>query len=113
MPVTETSDEYLFLQVAEHDKVILKYHTDDCGQPCINFIPIFEDLSNDANYKDVVFLVINAENNPKAKQRILVKKQPVVTIYFKGQLLDSRHASTREGVEELLNELMERSNKST
>ncbi len=108
MPVTETSDEYLFLQVAEHDRVILKYHTDDCGQPCINFIPIFEGLSNEPMYKAVVFLVINAENNPKAKERILEKKQPVITIYFKGQLLDSRHASTKEGVEELLTELMTR-----
>ncbi|MCD6019583.1 MAG: thioredoxin family protein [Bacteroidetes bacterium] len=108
MPVTETSDEYLFLQVAEHDRVILKYHTDDCGLPCSNFIPVFEGLSDDLIYKDIVFLVINAENNPKAKQRILEKKQPVVTIYFKGQLLDSRHASTKEGVEELLKELMTR-----
>ena len=108
MPVTETSDAYLFLQVAEHDRVILKYHTDDCGMPCVNFIPVFEGLSNEVTYKDVVFLVVDADNNPRAKERILEKKQPVITIYFKGQLLDSRHASTREGVEELLQELMER-----
>lgn len=106
MPVTETSDAYLFLQVAENDRVILKYHTDDCGDACINFIPVFEGLSNDAMYKDVVFLVIDADNNPKAKQRILAKRQPVITLYFKGQLLDSRHASTKEGVEELLQELL-------
>lgn len=106
MPVTETSDEYLFLQVAENDRVILKYHTNDCGDPCIKFIPIFEDLSNDAAYKNVVFLVVDADKNPKAKQRILDTKQPVITIYHKGQLLDSRHASTKEGVQELLEELL-------
>ena len=105
MPVRETSDSILFLQGAEHDRVILKYHTNDCGEPCINFIPIFEALSNDPLYKDIVFLVIDADDNPRAKERILNKKQPVITIYYKGLLRDSRHASTREGVIELLEEL--------
>lgn len=106
MAVTETSDSFLFLQVAEHDRVILKYHTEECGKPCIDFIPIFEKLSRDHNYKDVIFLVIDADYNPKAKERILDKKQPVITIYYKGQLLDSRHASTKEGAEGLLEELL-------
>lgn len=106
MPVKETSDEYLFLQVAENDRVILKYHTNDCGKPCIDFIPIFEGLSNDERYKGIIFLVIDADNNPTAKQYILDKQQPVITIYHKGLLLDSRHASTKEGVEELLAELL-------
>lgn len=106
MPVTETSDAYLFLQVAENDRVILKYHTNDCGEACVNFIPVFQELSNDVKYKDVVFLVIDADNNPKAKRRILDKRQPVITLYFKGQLLDSRHVSSKEGVEEILQNLL-------
>jgi hypothetical protein len=106
MPVTETSDSFLFLQVAENDRVILKYHSNECGEPCINFIPVYKELSNDPQYKDVVFLVIDADHNPKAKERILDKRQPVITIYYKGQLLDSRHSSTKEGVEELLEELL-------
>ncbi|MCW3104094.1 MAG: Thioredoxin [Bacteroidetes bacterium] len=109
MPVTETTDSYLFLQVAENDRVILKYHTDDCGRACADFVPVYKELSNDPKYKDVIFLVINADDNPKAKQRILDKKQPVITLYFKGQLLDSRHSSTKEGVEELLEELLTKS----
>lgn len=108
MPVTETSDSFLFLQVAENDRVILKYHTNDCGAACINFKPIFEGLSNESKYQTIVFLVIDADNNPMAKKRILDKNQPVITIYYKGRLLDSRHASTKEGVEELLSELLTR-----
>lgn len=106
MAVTETSDSFLFLQVAEHDRVILKYHTNDCGQACIDFIPIYDGLSEDPKYKEVIFLVIDADDNPAAKQHILDKKQPVITIYYKGKLLDSRHASTKEGVEGLLEELL-------
>lgn len=106
MAVIETTDSFLFLQVAENDRVILKYHTDECGQPCINFIPVYKELSENPKYKDVIFLVIDADNNPVAKRRILDKKQPVITIYYKGKLLDSRHASTKEGVEGLLDELL-------
>ena len=108
MAVNETTDAFLFLQVADNDLVILKYHTDDCGPICIEFIPIYEDLSNDPRYKNVIFLTVDAENNPVAKRRILDKKQPVITIYSKGRLLDSRHANTKEGVEELLQELLEK-----
>lgn len=106
MPVTETTDSFLFLQVAENDRVILKYHTDDCGEACIKFISIYQDLSADPKYKNVLFLTINAEDNPTAKKRILDKLQPVITIYFNGKLLDSHHASTKEGVEVLLEKLI-------
>ena len=106
MPVTETTDSFLFLQVADNDRVILKYHTNECGEVCKQFIPVFESISNDLKYDKVVFLVIDADYNPQAKRRILDKKQPVITIYYKGQLLDSRHAATKEGVEELLEELI-------
>ena len=106
MAVTITTDSFLFLQVAENDRVILKYHTNDCGAPCKNFIPIYEELSEDPLYKKVVFLTIDADDNPVAKRRILDKKQPVITLYYKGSLLDSRHASTKEGVIELLEELL-------
>ena len=106
MAVTETTDSFLFLQVAGNDRVILKYHTNDCGEACINFRPVYKELSEDPIYSDIVFLVIDADENPRAKQRILDKRQPVITIYLKGKLLDSRHASTREGVKILLEELL-------
>ena len=108
MAVTETSDAFLFLQVAENDRVILKYHTEDCGEACINFRPIYKELSEDPQYKSIVFLVIDADQNPIAKKRILAKNQPVITMYLKGRLLDSRHASTKDGVIVLLEELLSR-----
>jgi hypothetical protein len=109
MPVTETSDSLIFLQVAENDMVILKYDTCTGGPVCEDFVPVYLSMSADVKYKDIVFLTIDAEENPVAKRRILDKKQPVITVYSKGRLLDSRHASTREGVEQLLDELLLRS----
>ncbi|MGZ3904304.1 MAG: hypothetical protein ACXVC6_11450 [Bacteroidia bacterium] len=106
MGVTETSDSILFLQLARHDRVILKYNTNEGGEACMNFIPVFKKLSDDPHYKNIAFLVINADTNPMAKKRILDKSEPVLTIYFKGKLVASKHVSTREGVKNLLEELL-------
>jgi len=106
MAVTETTDSLLFLQVAENDMVILKYDTCTGGSMCEAFIPLYLSISQDSKYISIIFLTIDAEENPVAKRRILDKKQPVITIYSKGRLLDSRHTSTREGVEDLLDELL-------
>lgn len=107
MAVKETTDSLLFLQVSQFDYVILKYDTDECGATCEDFRPIYQHLSELPEYKNVLFLTIDAENNPVAKRHILLKKQPVITIYFKGRLLNSAHASTREGVEILLEKLIQ------
>lgn len=106
MAVTETTDSLLFLQVAENDMVILKYDTLTGGSICEEFIPLYLSMSEDPKYNNIIFLTIDAEENPVAKRRILDKKQPVITIYSKGRIQDSRHTSTREGVEELLNNLL-------
>ncbi|MCW3077384.1 MAG: thioredoxin [Bacteroidetes bacterium] len=107
MAVQETTDSLLFLQVSQYDHVILKYDTDEGGELCEGFRPIYQHLSGLPEYKGVVFLTIDAENNPVAKRHILSKKQPVITIYHKGRLLNSTHTSTREGVEILLDKLLE------
>ncbi len=108
MAVTETTDSLIYLQVAENDMVILKYDTCTGGSICEEFIPVYLSMSEDPKYMSIIFLTIDADENPVAKKRILNKMQPVITIYSKGRLLDSRHASTREGVEELLDELLSR-----
>lgn len=106
MAVTETTDSFLFFQVAANERVILEYQTDECGADCINFKPIYKKLSEKPQYEKIVFLVINADSNPMAMKRILDKSLPVITIYFKGKLLDSRHAYNEETITALLDKLL-------
>lgn len=102
MAVTYTSDSLLLLDLAEYSKVILKYNTDACGEPCTKLIPIYHRLSDDSRYKDIVFLYINADNNPVAKQFILNKLAPIVTIYYKGRLIESHSVTTEEEIINML-----------
>jgi thioredoxin 1 len=102
MAVTQTTDALLLVEIADNDCVILKYHTDECGEPCNQLVPVYHKLSDETRYKDIQFLQINADSNPVAKRFILDKKAPIITIYFKGRLLESKTVNTEEEMENLL-----------
>jgi hypothetical protein len=108
MAVTHTTDAHLVLEIASHRSVILKYHTDDCGTPCDELLHIYEDLSDQKKYADIVFLRIDADENPVAKKFILQKKQPIITLYHKGLLLTSRNVGTKEEIIELLEVILKK-----
>ena len=55
MAVIETSDENLIFELLEHERVVLKYHTDSCGEICLKLKVIFEELSKDKQYKGIFF----------------------------------------------------------
>jgi thioredoxin 1 len=111
MAVTHTTDALLVLEIASHHSVILKYHTDDCGEPCTQLLPIYEELSEEKRYTNIVFLRINADDNPVAKEYILKKKQPIITLYHKGRLLESTTIGTKEEMISLLDVLKKQSSK--
>ncbi len=106
MSVTQTTDIDLLVETAKNPCVILKYHTDECGEPCNKLIPVFEQLSNEGRYDSIVFLRINADNNPVAKNFILNKQAPIVTVYHNGRLLESRSADNKEEMVQMLDLLI-------
>ncbi len=106
MPVQEINDPDLLRHVGDNKQVILKYHSELCGEECKEIIAMFQKLSNEKEYKDIVFLRINSENNPTAKQFLSGKKTCIISIYSGGRLLDSGYAATREQVEKLLEKLL-------
>ena len=111
MSVSKTTDIDLLVETAKNPCVILKYHTDECGEPCNKLIPVYERLSNQPKYSQIVFLHINADNNPVAKNFILNKKAPIVTIYHNGRLLESRSANTQDEMVQMLDMLVNQRNK--
>ncbi|MFC5271349.1 thioredoxin family protein [Adhaeribacter terreus] len=106
MPVKQTNDVELLVETAKNACVILKYHTDECGEPCLKLVPVYENLSDNPKYHDIVFLRINADNNPVAKNFIINKRAPIVTIYHNGRLLESRTADNEEEMIQMLDMLL-------
>lgn len=106
MAIKETSDENLIFELLAHDRVILKYHTDKCGEICEKLRVVYQQLSDDSRYQDILFLRINADNNPIALKHIQEKKQPIMNIYHKGNLVECRTVDTRDLIENLLGKLI-------
>jgi hypothetical protein len=107
MAIKETSDENLIFELLESDCVILKYHTDACGEVCEKLRIVYQELSDDSRYDDILFLRINADNNPIALKHIQEKKQPIMNIYHKGDLVECRTVDTRGRIEDLLDKLID------
>ncbi len=107
MAVTHTTDAHLVLEIASHPSVILKYHTDDCGETCKKLLPIYEALSGQKKYADIVFLRIDADENPVAKKFILKKKQPIVSLYHKGRLIETEYVGSEAELVKLLEVILE------
>ena len=66
MSVELSNDTLLPAQIAQHGKVIVKYYADWCGS-CKLFSPKYKRLSGDERYSDILFIDVNAEENPESR----------------------------------------------
>jgi thioredoxin 1 len=107
MAVIEINDSELLINIARAPFAVLKYHTDEGGESCINFVSIFTELSKEPKYQGVTFLRINADNHPIAKKYILSNQTPVITIYRSGRLIKTAQTSSKKEIQSILDSLLE------
>lgn len=106
MAVVQTTDSNLLFEVATHERVILKYHSDSCGDPCIELKPFYEELALDKKYAGISFYRINADTNPAALKLIQAHREPLMTIYHKGILMECVTVNSPEKMVGLLDRLL-------
>jgi thioredoxin 1 len=104
MAVIVTDDKSFTDQIGSNNKVIVKYYADWCGS-CKLFAPKYKRLSGDEKFKDVVFLDVNAENNPEARKKGEVKNLPSFAIFKNGNLLETLATNKEEALVELIEKL--------
>lgn len=80
--------------IGGHDKVVVKFFADWCGS-CRLFAPKYRRLSDDERFTDVLFLDVNAEENPEARKAANVSNLPTFAT-FKGGALQQSVATTKE-----------------
>ena len=104
MAVEIVTDQDFDAKLGEHDKVVVKYFADWCGN-CRLFAPKFRRLSEDDRFDGIHFLDVNAEKNPGARRAGGVNNLPHFAVFKNGELLDSGAMSKEDAVVELIGKL--------
>ncbi len=104
MPVIVATDQDFESIIQENDTVVVKYFADWCGA-CRLFAPKFRRMSDDAQFEGIVFLDVNAEENPEARKKAGVSNLPFFATFKKGELVKGDFTAKKEMVEAMINEI--------
>jgi len=99
--VTKATDAEINEIIKNNNKVVIKYFANWCGT-CRLFAPKFTKISNKEEYSDVLFLDINAEENPEARKFGGVTNLPYFVVVKNGLVLSADTTAKEEGVEKMI-----------
>lgn len=104
MPVHIATDADFSEKLNSHERVVVKYFADWCGS-CKLFAPKYRRLSDNENYSGILFLDVNAEENPEARKTAGVDNLPFFAIFKNGKFVEGSSTSKEEVVTALLDKL--------
>lgn len=104
--VHNTNDEGLRRLTYEHLKVFAKFTSASCPT-CELLAPPFARHADDAEFSSILFLRLNADENPVAKKIMQEKVAPFFVSYCQGQLLECDMLTTEQEVLDMLHRLRE------
>jgi len=103
--VTKATDAEFNELIKNNSKIVIKYFANWCGT-CRLFAPKFSKISNKDEYSDVLFLDINAEENPEARKFGGVSNLPYFVVVKNGEVLSADTTAKEEGVEKMIGLLL-------
>ena len=103
--VQPTNDAGLRTLVYKNAKVIVKFTTKDCPV-CVSLWKHYLTLSQEPKYNDILFLMVDAAENPVSNKSVQLTRQPFFTIYHKAQLKECMLISEETVLEGLLDRLL-------
>jgi thiol-disulfide isomerase/thioredoxin len=104
MSVIKSTDADFKELINKNEKVVVKYYADWCGS-CRLFSPKYNRLANDEKFAGIIFLDVNAEQNPEARKIAGVSNLPYFAIFMNGNLIEAATTSKEEYIIELLEKL--------
>ncbi len=103
--VQPTNDAGLRTLVYENPKVIVKFTKKDCSV-CIRMWKHFLKLSQEAKYQDILFLMVDAAENPVSSKSVFMSGKPFFAIYQNALLKECTLASEETELDALLERLL-------
>lgn len=104
MAVLNVTDIEFKEKVEATEKVVVKYYADWCGS-CKLFAPKFKRISNEEQFKNILFLEVNAEENEEARRAAGVDNLPFLAVFKNGTLLEGSASSKEEYLLDMLQKL--------
>ncbi len=104
MAIITSNDSEFNTLIQDNQKVIVKFYADWCGS-CKLFAPKFKKLSEKDEYSGILFVDVNAEDNPQARKLAQVKNLPTIATFKNGQLLESVPTTNENYVQKMLADL--------
>ncbi|MDQ3071920.1 MAG: thioredoxin family protein [Bacteroidota bacterium] len=90
---------------SEQDLIVVKYHEKSCAR-CEEMLPAYTRLSFSKRYQNITFILIDAMENPVAKQLVGSNKMPFIGIYNKGMLLKAASVDSEDDLRQVLDILL-------
>lgn len=103
--VLKVNDAEFSEKLGQEQNVIVKFYADWCGS-CRLFAPKFTRLSNQEDYQGIIFLDVNAEENPEARKLAGVNNLPFFASFKNGVLVKADNTSKEETVVAMITELL-------
>lgn len=107
--VHKTDDQGLQNLLKSHPKIVIKFYANWCGI-CRLFAPKFNKISNKVQHADLLFVEINAEENPWARNFVNISNLPFLTTISNEQVLEASSTSKLEYLENMIERLKQHAN---
>lgn len=104
MAVVNVTDAEFKTELEGNSKVVVKYYAGWCGS-CRLFAPKYKRVSGEDENNDVLFLEVDAENNPEARKAAGVDNLPFLAAFKDGQLVEGSAGSKEEYLRSLIAKL--------
>lgn len=101
MPITDSNDTQLRKLIFDKDRVIVKF-VDEACTVCKLLSPSYTKFATDPAFKNILFVRMNAKENPVSSKEVKMTGTPFFATFRKGTLLDCGIVSTEEGIKEML-----------
>ncbi|MDF7811228.1 thioredoxin family protein [Hymenobacter sp. YC55] len=102
--VHDVNDEELRRLTHEHLKVFAKFTSESC-EICELLAPPFAKFAGRENFKSILFLRLNSDENPVAKKMMQEKVAPFFVSYCQGRILECDTLTEEQQVSDMLQRL--------
>ncbi|UOQ68079.1 thioredoxin family protein [Hymenobacter volaticus] len=104
--VHDVNDEELRRLTHDHLKVFAKFTSESC-EICELLAPPFAKFAGRENFKSILFLRLNSDENPVAKKMMQEKVAPFFVSYCQGRILECDTLTEEQHVSDMLQRLRE------